>query len=169
MNTQNRKPDPLDSHAGRALRLWTDFLRPELHTFSDADKLFAKQLETSGHPFERIVGKLALLGTNEPEGRGLMDVVEAACADELPAFGKYGRDMIWLLLRLPDTDLNHPKVVKFLGSATKADAHCRGNACLALERVSCAEAVEMLRALAQDEDERVRRNAEVALRSRGIV
>lgn len=166
MPSRNSDPDHFDSNIQLVLTLWTDFLRPERHTFSSSDLEFAKRLETTGDPFQRVVGRLVLLGTNEPEGRGLMDVVEIVCGYELSAFGRYARDVVFLFTRLPTVDLTQPNVVKFLKSATKADSNCRGNVSLVLERVACAEATEILRSLANDENERVQRNAQVAMKAR---
>lgn len=158
------KPEKGDfSSQEHLLWLWTEMLNSwQLPPFSD--QTLVSRLQSSPAHFERLVGNLLGLGQKFSEASSVASVLEKACCSGPQAFGKYARDILIFLLRFRRDVLELAGIKIFiLEAARSSDISCRINVSHILKQLKSAEARHALEILKNDSDERVRRNAAVAI------
>ena len=146
------------------LHFWEKLLKEEAWMPSAAEKQFAKSLEKSKIPFQRLVGKLLLLAPFNFKSEDLRMTLSAELFDESRDFGIFAKNIVFLLVRLESKALQSEGIIRFVFRLSSSkDPVNRANVVLVLQKIRTEQAFMVLESLASDPDHVVRQNASVAL------
>jgi hypothetical protein len=146
--------------------LWSRFLDETNQNYSSTELQTARLLLDSPVAFFRLVGRLVLLDFEKGDRNQFVKLIENECSQGLETTKTYAHDLLYLQFGFTAEDILRPALRDFLFAAARSDRiFCRQNSAHLLSKVASLdqEALALLKNLAQDENELVRKNSAIFL------